>query len=100
MGTGRYLSSFAMSRLVKRPKLDEIIDFCAEDPIERVFLEDVARRGLGRFVALRDRGRLSALCHVGANLVPSGAGTSKSAAAAVDGEPRMIVGEERAVTEL
>ena len=42
-----------MPRLVKRPSLEEILDFCAREPIERVFLEDVARRGLGRFAALR-----------------------------------------------
>ena len=41
-----------MPRLVKRPRLSQVLAFCAEDPIERVFLEDVARRGLGRFVGL------------------------------------------------
>ena len=35
------------------PDLDEVLSFCAEDPVERVLLEDVARRGLGRFAALR-----------------------------------------------
>ena len=40
--------------------------------MERVFLEDVARRGLGRFVGLADGGELQALCHVGVNAVPSG----------------------------
>jgi ribosomal protein S18 acetylase RimI-like enzyme len=89
-----------MARLVKRPQLVEILAFCAEDPIERVFLEDVARRGLGRFVALRDGSRFTALCHVGANLVPSGEGTAAFASVAADGDPRMIVGEERAVGEL
>ena len=54
------------------PTLDEILAFCAEEPIERVFLEDIARRGLGRFSALERDGRLVALCHVGANVVPSG----------------------------
>ena len=34
------------------PTREQILRFCAEDPIERVFLEDVARRGLGRFVGL------------------------------------------------
>ena len=63
-----------MPRLVKRPSLEEILDFCAREPIERVFLEDVARRGLGRFAALRDGGELVAVCHLGANLVPSGEG--------------------------
>jgi hypothetical protein len=37
---------------LKEPELDEILAFCAEDPVERVFLEDIARRGLGRFTAL------------------------------------------------
>ena len=39
------------------PTLAQILAFCAEDPVERVFLEDVARRGLGRFTAVaRDGG--------------------------------------------
>ena len=51
--------------MLKEPNLDEILSFCAEDPVERVFLEDVARRGLGRFTALDGNGGLAALCHVG-----------------------------------
>ena len=43
-----------MVRLVKRPRLSQVLAFCAEDPIERVFLEDVARRGLGRFAGIRE----------------------------------------------
>jgi ribosomal protein S18 acetylase RimI-like enzyme len=82
------------------PNLREILAFCAEDPVERVFLEDVARRGLGRFTAFAERGRLSALCHVGANVVPSGRDCSRFADAAVSGRARMIIGEEQAVTEL
>jgi uncharacterized protein len=89
-----------MARLVKRPKLTRVLAFCDEDPVERVFLEDVARRGLGRFAALEDRGRLSAVCHVGANVVPSGLETARFAEIAAEAEPRMIVGEERAVSEL
>lgn len=89
-----------MARLVKRPRLSHILDFCAEEPIERVFLEDVARRGLGRFAAVRDGGRLTAVCHMGANLVPSGCGAAAFADLAAAGEARMLVGEERAVTEL
>ena len=89
-----------MARLIRGPALDDILGFCDEDPVERVFLEDVARRGLGRFSALEENGRLAALCHVGANVVPSGAGTAAFAEVARSGEPRMIVGEERAVTEL
>lgn len=82
------------------PTLDQVLAFCAEDPIERVFLEDVARRGLGRFSALEDRGRLTALCHVGANVVPSGVGCARFADAAARGQARMIIGEESAVGEL
>jgi uncharacterized protein len=89
-----------MARLVKRPEREEILAFCAEDPIERVFLADVARRGLGRFAALRDGDRLTALCHVGANLVPSGTGTDAFAEVAARSRPRMLIGDEAAVTEL
>lgn len=82
------------------PTLRQILAFCAEDPVERVFLEDVARRGLGRFSALGDEGRLTALCHVGANVVPSGAGCDAFARAAAAGRARMVIGEEGAVSDL
>jgi ribosomal protein S18 acetylase RimI-like enzyme len=82
------------------PALDQILAFCAEDPVERVFLEDVARRGLGRFSALAANGRLTALCHVGANVVPSGSDCGRFAAATARGRARMIIGDERPVTEL
>jgi ribosomal protein S18 acetylase RimI-like enzyme len=82
------------------PELDEILGFCAREPVERVFLADVARRGLGRFSAVRRNGRLVALCHVGANVVPSGEGCGVFARAVARGRPRMVIGEERAVSEL
>lgn len=83
------------------PSYEQILRFCAEDPVERVFLEDVARRGLGRFSALADaEGRLTALCHVGANIVPSGEGCGAFAAVAAHDGARMLIGEERAVDEL
>jgi uncharacterized protein len=82
------------------PSLDQILDFCAGDPVERVFLEDSARRHTGRFLAVERRGRLSALCHVGANVVPSGEGCGAFAEAAAGVRPRMLIGEEHAVTEL
>jgi RimJ/RimL family protein N-acetyltransferase len=82
------------------PTLEQILRFCAEDPVERVFLEDVARRGLGRFVALAEGGRLTALCHVGANVVPSGVGCAAFARASAAGRARMVIGEEVAVGEL
>jgi RimJ/RimL family protein N-acetyltransferase len=85
---------------LKEPELDEILAFCAEDPVERVFLEDIARRGLGRFTALARNGRLTALCHAGANLVPSGKGCGAFAELADDWRARMIIGEQGAVTEL
>jgi uncharacterized protein len=82
------------------PRLEQILGFCADDPVERVFLEDVARRGLGRFTGVERGGRLTALCHVGANVVPAGRGCDAFADAAVRGRARMIIGEEEAVGEL
>jgi len=85
---------------LKQPRLDEILAFCAEDPIERVFLEDVARRGYGRFTAVEGNGRLEALCHVGSNVVPSGTGCAAFADVAAAGRALMLIGEEGAVTDL
>jgi uncharacterized protein len=83
------------------PTLDQVLAFCAEEPVERVFLEDIARRGLGRFTAVVEPdGRLEALCHVGANVVPSGRGCDAFAGAAARSGARMLIGEERAVSEL
>lgn len=83
------------------PAKEQVLAFCAREPVERVFLEDVARRGLGRFLAVEGADRaLTALCHGGANLVPSGAGCGAFAAAAEDAHARMIIGEASAVTEL
>ena len=85
---------------VTEPRLDQILEFCGEDPVERVFLEDVARRSLGRFTAYAEDGRLTALCHVGANVVPAGRDCGRFAAAAARGHARMIIGDEKAVGEL
>jgi len=83
------------------PSYEQVLEFCAREPVERVFLEDVARRGLGRFHAVeRGDGRLDALCHVGVNLVPSGDGCAAFAGAAAHAGSRMIIGDERAVGEL
>ena len=82
------------------PSLRLTLAFCAEAPVERVFLEDVARRGLGRFSALESGGRLTALCHVGANAVPSGEGCGAFAPAVIRSRARMLIGDERAVGEL
>ena len=86
-------------RLIQ-PTLDQILGFCAREPVERVFLEDVARRGLGRFAGLAGDGELTALCHAGINAVPSGHGCGAFADVAARGRARMVIGEERAVTEL
>jgi hypothetical protein len=82
------------------PRLDQILAFCAQEPVERVFLEDIARRGLGRFSALERDGALVSLCHVGANVVPSGVHCGFFADATARGQARMIIGEENAVAEL
>jgi ribosomal protein S18 acetylase RimI-like enzyme len=84
---------------LKEPALDEILAYCDEDPVERVFLEDVARRGLGRFTGLEEDGRLVALCHMGTNLVPSGRGCDAFAEGVSGGRARLVIGEEKAVTD-
>jgi len=84
---------------LSEPALDEILAFCAQDPIERVFLEDVARRGLGRFTGLAENGRLVALCHVGTNLVPSGSGCGAFADVEGANRARLVIGEENAVSD-
>ena len=88
-----------MAQLVD-PTLDQILAYCAGDPVERVFLEDVARRGFGRFHAVAENGRLVALCHTGANVVPSGRGCGAFADVAVRARARMLIGEANAVSEL
>jgi len=86
---------------VVEPTRTQVLAFCAERPIERVFLEDVARAGLGRFSGVEDSaGRLVGLCHVGANLVPSGEGCAAFARVARAGHARMIIGEADAVGDL
>jgi uncharacterized protein len=86
---------------VFEPTTQEVLEFCAASPVERVFLEDVARRGLGRFAAITEPGRpLSALCHVGANVVPSGSGCGAFAETTAVADARMLIGEARAVGEL
>jgi RimJ/RimL family protein N-acetyltransferase len=87
-------------RLVE-PSLAQVLDFCVAEPIERVFLEDAARRRLGRFLAVPGGGgALEALCHVGANIVPSGRRCALFGDSAVRSRALMIIGEEEAVGEL
>jgi len=88
------------ARLVE-PSTEQVLAFCGEDPVERVFLEDVARHESGRFVAVENGdGALRALCHLGTNVVPSGSGCGAFAEAAARASPRMLIGEQEAVTEL
>jgi uncharacterized protein len=98
-GARDYFTMAAMNELAE-PPLDAILDFCAQDPVERVFLEDVARRRLGRFRALADGRRMVALCHLGTNVVPSGERCGAFAASTARSGARMIIGEERAVGDL
>jgi uncharacterized protein len=82
------------------PTVDQVLDFCARDPIERVFLEDVARRGYARFRAVEDGDQLAALCYFGANVVPSGSGCDVFADETARQTTRMIIGDEAAVSDL
>src|SRR4029078_11639422 len=101
-------------RLVE-PSSRQILAYCADAPVERVFLEDVARRESGRFAAIGDgegalhalclvRGNgdraLHALCCLGTTVVPSGSGCGAFAEVAARVSPRMLIGEQGAVTEL
>ncbi len=88
-----------MAHLVE-PPLELILEYCSRDPVECVFLEDVARRAIGRFSGLEEYGRLVALCHTGANVVPSGRGCGAFADVAVRARARMLIGEHDAVSEL
>jgi RimJ/RimL family protein N-acetyltransferase len=88
------------SRLIE-PSSEQILRFCARAPVERVFLEDVARRAQGRFAAVADGGdELTALCHLGSNLVPSGTGCGAFADLAGKSGARMLIGESGAVSDL
>ena len=81
------------------PDRRALLEFCAEEPIERVFIEDLVRRGGGRLSAVGDGERLLAVAHVGVNVVPSGHGC-EAFAELVDSRARMIIGGEGAVGEL
>jgi hypothetical protein len=82
------------------PERDELLVFCGEDPIERVFIEDMVRRGLGRLSGLRSNGRLVAVAHIGVNVVPSGRGCGAFGELVPGDRSRMIIGDEQAVGEL
>ena len=82
------------------PTLDQMLAYCAADPVERVFLEDAARRGHSRFRAVPGDHGLEGLCYFGANVVPSGRGCWEFAGDAASRATRMIIGDEEAVGEL
>jgi hypothetical protein len=91
---------FVVGAKLVEPRREQILRFCAEDPVERVFLEDMARRGSGRFVGIARRGELRGLCHVGVNAVPSGEGCGAFGREVARSSPRMLIGETGAVSEL
>jgi uncharacterized protein len=85
---------------LEEPSLEQVLEFCAAEPVERVFLDEAARRSFGRLLATVDGGRVTALCHFGANVVPSGSGSGAFAEETAGSHARMIIGDERAVSEL
>ena len=89
-----------MGAKLTEPTTKQILRYCARDPVERVFLEDVARRGHGRFAGLVEGDELVALCHLGTNVVPSGTGCGAFASVTARSGARMLIGEHGAVTEL
>jgi ribosomal protein S18 acetylase RimI-like enzyme len=96
-----YNTGNVTSTALIEPTIDQVLEYCSRDPIERVFLEDVARRGLGRFTGIEGaEGTLSALCHVGANIVPSGDGCEAFAGVLRRKQARMVIGEANAVSAL
>ena len=87
--------------MISEPTREQVLEFCSREPVERVFLEDVARRGLGRFAATqRADGTLASRCHLGTNLVSSGEACGAYRKAAARSKARMIIGEANAVGEL
>jgi GNAT superfamily N-acetyltransferase len=82
------------------PDRSVLLTFCADDPIERVFLEDLVRRGGGRFSAIGDRDRPDAVAHIGVNVVPSGRGCGALGARVDAATSKMLIGDEAAVGEL
>lgn len=85
---------------LRAPPMSQVLAFCGENPVERVFLEDLARRGLGRFLGVFQDGSLRALCHFGMNIGPAGTGCEAFARHAVDSDARMIVGTQSCVDDL
>jgi ribosomal protein S18 acetylase RimI-like enzyme len=85
---------------LEEPTLEQVLEFCSAEPVERVFLDEAARRGFGRLLAALEGDRVRALCHIGANVVPSGEGCETFADVTAGSRARMIIGDEEAVTDL
>jgi hypothetical protein len=85
--------------VVFTPERRALLDFCAEDPIERVFIEDLVRRGGGRLSAVGEPDRIEGVAHIGINVVPSGDGCW-AFGDLVDSRSLMIIGDEVAVGQL
>jgi uncharacterized protein len=85
---------------LEEPTLEQVLEFCSAEPVERVFLDEAARRGFGRLLAAVEGDRVRALCHLGANVVPSGEGCETFADVTAASRARMIIGDEQAVTDL
>ena len=56
---------------LKEPSIEQVLDFCSTEPVERVFLDEAARRGLGRMLATMEDGHVTALCPRGRAAVRS-----------------------------
>jgi ribosomal protein S18 acetylase RimI-like enzyme len=97
---GRTFTLRTLTTHLEEPTLEQVLEFCSAEPVERVFLDEAARRGFGRLLAALDGDRVRALCHVGANVVPSGEGCGTFAEVTAASRARMIIGEEQAVTDL
>jgi uncharacterized protein len=85
---------------LEEPTLEQVLEFCSAEPVERVFLDEAARRGFGRLLAAVEGDRVRALCHLGANVVPSGEGCETFADVTAASRARMIIGDQQAVTDL
>ena len=86
---------------VLEPTREQVLGFCARDPVERVYLEDVARRGHGHFAAVRGQTASSPLSATSAPTSSRPArGCGAFADLAVRSGARLVIGEERAVSEL
>ena len=82
-------------------RFEQVLEFCARDPIERVFLEDVARRGFDRFLGVEDGAARSSRSAIWARTsFPPATAAGRSPRPPRAARSKMIIGDERAVGEL